>query len=1379
MRPGITLHLPAIAGDANLTRKVTLEIDSGGAKEAVVKSGGAPVTLADLGTSITVDAPATVAADDKTFTYTLTVSNQPSSAASVTATGTLAVIPAPVLSGTLTISPPSILGGLAPTLSVTLPALNSAAASAATVSFSISGCGSGEVTKSGGGPVTLSDLVKTITIASPPTVPADQKTCTYTLTVSNAAATPASAVATAPLSVGTGAGAIVKLSGDGQFGKAGTALDGQFVVQVTDVHGAALPNFPVTWAVASGGGSLSGTTSLTDASGLAVTTLTLGASAVVNTVTLSASGFANLTFTAIAAGGVAKFSGDLQFGKTGAALANQFVVKVTDFSGAPISGFPVVWAVTAGGGSLSGTTSTTDALGLAVTTLTAGASAIANTVTATSPGFTAVTFSATAAGAVTKFSGDAQFGKTGSALDNAFVVRVTDFNGAALAGFPVAWAVTAGGGSLAGTTSTTDASGFATTTLTPGASAITNSVTATATGFSALTFNATAAGDVVKLGGDAQFGKTGTALANQFVVKVTDFSGAPLSGFPVAWAVATGGGTLSGTTSATDASGLAVTTLTPGASAISNSVTATATGFTALTFTATAAASAVKLTGDPQFGKTGTALANPFVVKVTDFSGAPLAGFPVAWAVTVGGGSLSGTISTTDVNGLASTTLTPGASAISNSVTATATGFTALIFTATAAAAAVQFGGDGQFGKAGTALANQFVVKVTDFNGAALSGFPVTWAVTAGGGSLAGTTSVTDGSGVAVTTLTLGASAIANTVTATLPGFAVLTFSATAAGAVAKFSVDPQFGKTGTALANPFVVKVTDFSGAALAGFPVVWAVTAGGGSLSGTTSTTDVNGLASTTLTAGASAVSNSVTATATGFTAVIFTATAAAAVVKISGDLQSGKSGTALANPFVVKATDFSGANLSGFPVAWAVTAGGGSVSSTSTSTGAGGTAQTTLTLGAAGGANSATATATGFSALTFTAAGANAIALNDGDTQTGTSGQPLATPLSVLVTDASATPVSGVTVTWAATAGGGSIPLTSVTDGSGIASAIATLGPGAGSNTFTAAITGLTAVPFTATAVLPPSFTGSTTSTPNLFVAGTGPTLTVGLPTITNFTAGTVHLKSCYPDLNTCTDLGVSSATLQANFGGSVPVTAPSLPSSTAFRTLQFVVSAQNSAGFTASGTPASVFVFPAPQGLNARRIGATATQLDSVGGHAPKVVIAGGGTALTAGTGASNGTCSGAVATAELYDPETGIATAISPALTQNRCMHTAVKVGTKVYFLGGADTLDIDVYDENAGTFATSSLPQMAVKRTRHASLIGFTSTKIISIGGAGVGGSTPGQTIEVLDTTATPPQIAATYKFSNTNNTSVLSTARIDLTATLMRSSIMIIGGES
>jgi Protein of unknown function (DUF3500)/Bacterial Ig-like domain (group 1) len=79
----------------------------------------------------------------------------------------------------------------------------------------------------------------------------------------------------------------------------------------------------------------------------------------------------------------------------------------------------------------------------------------------------------------------------------------------------------------------------------------------------------------------------------------------------------------------------------------------------------------------------------------------------------------------------------------------------------------------------------------------------------------------------------------------------------------------------GTAATTPFTVQVVNADGTAVSGVVVTWTVTAGGGSLSATTSTTDANGNATTTYTAGSAAGTATVTATVAGLTAVTFTAT------------------------------------------------------------------------------------------------------------------------------------------------------------------------------------------------------------------------------------------------------------------------------------------------------------------------------------------------------------------------------------------------------------------------------------------------------------------------------------------------------------------------
>ena len=75
-----------------------------------------------------------------------------------------------------------------------------------------------------------------------------------------------------------------------------------------------------------------------------------------------------------------------------------------------------------------------------------------------------------------------------------------------------------------------------------------------------------------------------------------------------------------------------------------------------------------------------------------------------------------------------------------------------------------------------------------------------------------------------------------------------------------KISGDTQQGAPSTTLANPFVVEVREGNSATFAGVPVTFAVTAGGGRLSATDTTTNTNGRTQSTLTLGNTAGTNTV---------------------------------------------------------------------------------------------------------------------------------------------------------------------------------------------------------------------------------------------------------------------------------------------------------------------------------------------------------------------------------------------------------------------------------------------------------------------------------------------------------------------------------------
>ena len=209
--------------------------------------------------------------------------------------------------------------------------------------------------------------------------------------------------------------------------------------------------------------------------------------------------------------------------------------------------------------------------------------------------------------------------------------------------------------------------------------------------------------------------------------------------------------------------------------------------------------SLTKVSGDSQEGLANTQLAAPFVVSVLDEDGAAIAGATVSFSVTAGGGTLSSTTdtnpctiesstssttATTDANGQAATRLTLGSDAGTNTVAATVEGLEPETFTATAAEQAMPHSltkvcGDDQEGTAGAQLDEQFVVLVSDEDGAAMAGVAVSFSVTAGGGTLSAATATTDANGRAATRLTLGSDPGTNTVSATVEGLESVTFTAT------------------------------------------------------------------------------------------------------------------------------------------------------------------------------------------------------------------------------------------------------------------------------------------------------------------------------------------------------------------------------------------------------------------------------------------------------------------------------------------------------------------------------------------------------------------------------------------------------------------------
>ncbi|HET8654783.1 MAG TPA: Ig-like domain-containing protein [Longimicrobiaceae bacterium] len=216
-------------------------------------------------------------------------------------------------------------------------------------------------------------------------------------------------------------------------------------------------------------------------------------------------------------------------------------------------------------------------------------------------------------------------------------------------------------------------------------------------------------------------------------------------------------------------------------------------------------------------------------------------------------------------------------------------------------------------------------------------------------------------------------------------------------------------------------------------------------------------------------------------------------------AGNDQTGPVSKALPDSLVVRVLDRHGDPVQGVSVAFAVTAGNGSVSPASVASDTAGYARAGWTLGATAGDQSVEAKAAGLSGspVTFTAhAGAaspSVLLKVSGDAQSGTVGSTLSDSVAVKITDASGNVVPDTRVTWGVTAGGGSVsPLTSVTDALGVARAAWTLGKTVSAQTLQADAAGKT-VQFTATAKPGPADTVVVSPT-SVALDGIGDTVSV---------------------------------------------------------------------------------------------------------------------------------------------------------------------------------------------------------------------------------------------------------------------------------------------
>ena len=454
-----------------------------------------------------------------------------------------------------------------------------------------------------------------------------------------------------------------------------------------------------------------------------------------------------------------------------------------------------------------------------------------------------------------------------------FQATVRDQNGNPIPGTVVQWSVQSTSIGSINSAGTLTAQANGTTQITASVSGVQGSVTVTVD---------QEVQSLAKTGGDNQSGPVGVQLPDQLQVSARDRLNNPVPGVSITFEVSTNGGQLSSITATTSSTGDASTSWTLGtAASTSHTVTARANGSSAqTTFTVDAQAGTPsileKAAGDALAGTVGTMVPTLPSLRVTDAFGNPVSGATVLFQIMNGGGVLNGSSATTNAQGLASpSSWQLGNVPATNVLRATVPMVGLVDFSVDAAAGppsiAVAHEGNDQSAPIGTGVAVLPSIRVTDAVGNGISGVPVTFAVTAGGGNITGANTVTDIDGVArVASWTMGVTPGLNRLTVTAGSLAPVQINATAAMSPAFVVIhegNNQSAPVATNVAVAPAVRVTTAEGIAAPGVSVAFAILSGGGSVGNSLAITDANGVASAgSWTLGATAGANSLSATASG---------------------------------------------------------------------------------------------------------------------------------------------------------------------------------------------------------------------------------------------------------------------------------------------------------------------------------------------------------------------------------------------------------------------------------------------------------------------------------------------------------------------------------
>jgi hypothetical protein len=281
--------------------------------------------------------------------------------------------------------------------------------------------------------------------------------------------------------------------------------------------------------------------------------------------------------------------------------------------------------------------------------------------------------------------------------------------------------------------------------------------------------------------------------------------------------------------------------------------------------------------GNGQSATAASTLPVPLTVQALNlYTQNTFSGVTVTFSDGGKGGTFNPPTAVTDSNGSASTSYTLPAKVGTYTLTASATGYPAGLFTETALPATANrlasWSGNNQSAPVTTPLPNPLVLKVEDSFGNGVAGIQVTYTDSGSGGSFSPNPATTNSTGIASVTYTTGktAGALHGKILASVPGLTSLIFFETVTpGPVATIAATSGTGQTtppDSQLAKPLVAKVTDQYGNAVSGVVVTFNDGGAGGTFSPNPVSTSSSGLVSVTYTTSVNAGTVNIQAAAAG---------------------------------------------------------------------------------------------------------------------------------------------------------------------------------------------------------------------------------------------------------------------------------------------------------------------------------------------------------------------------------------------------------------------------------------------------------------------------------------------------------------------------------